>query len=108
MNNTGLSILFECSGRRAPNECRWPELMIFFQQAITFGFYLASVVVVIVLIRTGFKMMTSGSPDELSEAKKSLAKVLWGFFWMLCAWLIVKYILKTFGVTEEYQLLTPQ
>jgi len=109
MAQSAIPVLLECSGKgTGPGnpECQWPEFVRLFQEVIQFGIYLASVVVVIVLIKTGFKMMTSGSPDEISEAKKSLTKVLWGYFFMLCGWLLVKYILTQLGVSEDYQLLT--
>lgn len=108
MAQGALPILEACSsrGNGVEAECGWLEFVSLFQQVIQFGIYLASVVVVLVLIKTGFKMMTSGSPDEISEAKKSLAKVLWGYFFMLCGWLLVKYILTQLGVSEDYQLLT--
>lgn len=103
-----LSVLSECSARAAGQACGWPELVRFFGQLINFGIWLASILVVIVLIRTGFKMMTSGSPDELSKAKSALAKILIGYFFMLCGWLIVKYILTQFGVSDDYQMLAPK
>lgn len=87
--------------------CTWQDVVRLFQAVILFGIYLASVVVIIVLIKTGFTMMTTGSSDELSKAKKSLTKVLLGYFFMLVAWLLVKYILKQFGVSEDYQILAP-
>ncbi|MEI8062004.1 MAG: pilin [bacterium] len=105
-----LPIVYDCSTRSASSAagtCGWVELVTLFQQAITFAIYLASVVVFFVLLRTGFKMITSGSADELSEAKKSLGKVLAGYFFMLVGWLLVKYILTTLGVNENYQLLAP-
>ena len=85
--------------------CTWLDLIDLFQSIILFGIYLASIVVVIVLIRTGFKIMTTGSPSELAEAKKSLTKVLLGYFFMLVGWLLVKYILTKFGVSSDYQML---
>lgn len=85
--------------------CNWTDLVNLFQSVILFGIYLASVVVVIVLIKTGFKMMTTGSPEELAKAKKSLTKVLIGYFFMLAGWLLVKKILTEFGVSDDYQML---
>ena len=85
--------------------CNWVDLVNLFQSVILFGIYLASVVVVIVLVKTGFTMMTSGSSDELSKAKKSLTKILIGYFFMLAGWLLVKKILTMLGVSEDYQML---
>lgn len=85
--------------------CSWVDLINLFQSVILFGIYLASVVVVIVLIKTGFTMMTTGSSDELAKAKKSLTKVLIGYFFMLVGWLLVKKILTTLGVSDHYQTL---
>ena len=85
--------------------CNWTDLVNLFQSVILFGIYLASVVVVIVLIKTGFTMMTTGSSDELAKAKKSLTKVLIGYFFMLVGWLLVKKILTVLGVSNDYQML---
>jgi hypothetical protein len=107
--STAIANVLQCANRVDSNKnvigCNWTDLVALFQAVILFGIYLASVVVVIVLVKTGFTMMTSGSPDELSKAKKSLTKILIGYFFMLAGWLVVKYILKQFGVTDSYQML---
>ena len=101
----GLKILEKCDARPPGHECAWPELLILFNEVISFGIFLATMVAIVVIIWTGFKIMTSGSPDEIKNAKASLWKVMMGYFFMLCAWLIVKELLKFFGVDESYQLL---
>ncbi len=85
--------------------CTWVNLVSLFQSVILFGIYLASVVVLIVLIKTGFTMITTGSSTELANAKKSLTKILLGYFFMLAGWLLIKFILKQLGVSEDYQML---
>lgn len=109
-NSNAISALLQnCSNNKdaAGNiiGCNWLDLVSLFQAVILFGIYLASVVVVIVLIKTGFTMMTTGSADELAKAKSSLTKILIGYFFMLVGWLLVKYILTQFGVSNEYQML---
>lgn len=103
-NSNAISTVLEgCNS--AKDGCNWVNLVALFQGAILFGVYLASVVVVIVLVKTGFTMMTTGSPQALADAKKSLTKVLLGYLFMLAGWLLVKYILKQFGVGDDYQML---
>jgi Type IV secretion system pilin len=107
-SNAISSVLQSCQNRTVNGSivgCNWTDLVNLFQSVILFGIYLASVVVVIVLIKTGFTMMTTGSSSELAEAKKSLTKVLLGYFFMLAGWLLVKYILTQFGVSDSYQML---
>lgn len=101
-SNAISTVLQNCSKTEG---CNFYDLVNLFQAVILFGIYLASVVVVLVLIKTGFKMITTGSPSELAEAKKSLTKVLLGYFFMLAGWLIVKFILTQLGVSSDYQML---
>lgn len=108
-----LSVIYNCGEMQryvtspTQNACGWPELVQFFYQCIKFGVYLGTLVAIFVIIKTGFTMVTTGSDAELSKAKESLKKVVYGFFFMLCAWLIVKTILTIMGVPESYQLLAP-
>ncbi len=109
-SNAISSVLQSCADRKDATGtyiigCNWIDLVNLFQSVILFGIYLASVVVVLVLIKTGFTMMTTGSSDELSNAKKSLTKVLFGYFFMLAGWLLVKTILTYLGVSDSYQML---
>jgi len=107
-SNAISNVLTSCANRTEGGVivgCNWIDLVNLFQSVILFGIYLASVVVVIVLIKTGFTMMTSGSSDELAKAKKSLTKILIGYFFMLAGWLLVKKILTVLGVSNDYQML---
>ncbi len=101
-SNAISTVLQQCDSKKG---CDWNNLVDLFQAVILFGVYLATIVVVLVLIKTGFKMMTTGSPEELAKAKSSLTKVLLGYFFMLVGWLLVKYILTQFGVSSDYQML---
>jgi hypothetical protein len=107
-----LSVIQQCGTAQRTdgptmNSCGWPQLVQLFYQAIKFGVYLATLVVIFVIIKLGFTMMTSGSEGELKDAKESMKKVVFGYFFMLCGWLIVKTILTYMGVPEDYQLLAP-
>ncbi len=106
--SSSLPILETCSNRAAGSECGWTELVTFFGQAIGFAIWITTILVVGILIYTGFKIMTSGSPEQLSKAKSAFGKILIGYFWMLCGWLVVKYILSTLGVSEDIQYLAPK
>jgi flagellar biosynthesis/type III secretory pathway M-ring protein FliF/YscJ len=101
-SNAISTVLQNCSKTEG---CNFTDLINLFQSVILFGIWLASLVVVFVLIKTGFKMITTGSPNELAEAKKSMTKVLLGYFFMLAGWLLVKTILTYLGVSSDYQML---
>jgi hypothetical protein len=60
---------------------------------------LIPLMVVFVMLRAGFKLMTSrDKPNALQEAKASIWSLLKGLFFMLCAWVIVFQITKLLDI----------
>ena len=59
-------------------------------------------IAIVVFVYGGFLYMTSGSDaSKRTKAKKMFGKLLWGIFFCLAAWVIVKIILETFGYDTE-------
>lgn len=64
--------------------------------AMNFGVTLATILFTIYLVITGFSFMTSGgSPGAVSKAKDRFTNVFVGLAVLLCAWLIVDFVMKT-------------
>lgn len=59
-----------------------------------------------VLAYAGFKLMTSGgNPKAKEDAKAMLTKVIWGYVWILIAWLVVYTITSTLLRDPSYYSL---
>lgn len=66
------------------------------QNIINFGITLSILLSTIYLVITGFAFMTSGGSSEArSKAKTRFANVFIGLVVLLCAWLIVDFVMKT-------------
>lgn len=76
--------------------CGYYELIKLAQTVITDLIILATLLATVVFIYAGFKLMTSGGdPGAAKEAKEMLMKVVWGFLWILVAWIVVYTIMNT-------------
>lgn len=73
------------------------------QNLVNFGITLSTILFTIYLVITGFSFITSaGSSEARSRAKTRFTNVLIGLIVLLCAWLIVNYVMNvlyngTFG-----------
>lgn len=66
------------------------------ENLINFGVTLSTIIFTIYLVITGFSFITSaGSPEARSKAKTRFTNVFVGLFVLLCAWLIVDFVMKT-------------
>jgi len=66
------------------------------QNSVNFGITLATILFTIYLVITGFAFMTSGGSGEArSKAKTRFMNVFIGLAVLLCAWLLVDYVMKT-------------
>jgi len=66
------------------------------QNSVNFGITLSTIIFVLYLVLTGFAFMTSGGSSEArSKAKTRFMNVFIGLAVLLCAWLIVDYVMKT-------------
>lgn len=78
--------LIVCDG---PN-CTFDSLVQLTQNFITDAIVLSTFLAIIIFIIIGFKFLTSqGSSSALADAKKKLRSLVLGYFFILCAWLIV-------------------
>jgi len=67
---------------------------------------IATFLVIIAAVMIGWTLMTSqGSTSAKEKAKGMASKVLWGYIWILVAWLLV-YTISSVLLAPGYSLLT--
>lgn len=75
--------------------CRICDIWVLSNRVINFAFFLATPILIIVLIAGGFIYLTSeGNPKKTEQAKSLLTSAIVGIVIALAAWLIVSTILK--------------
>jgi hypothetical protein len=75
--------------------CGFSHLVLVGQHVIYNLVMISTLLAVVVFIYAGFLLMTSGgNSGKKDEAKKMLMKVLWGYLWILVAWLLIYTITK--------------
>lgn len=100
---TSVSGFITCGvGVTGPNshECGYEDVVYLIDKILQFVLkVLIPLIVVFVMLRAGFKLMTSrNKPNALQEAKASIWSLLKGLFFMLCAWVIVFQITKLLDI----------
>lgn len=76
--------------------CGFNEFFQLIKNAITDLFLFSTLIVIFMIIFTGFELLTSkGNPNALTAAKTRFGKVIWGYVWIMAAWLIVYTITST-------------
>lgn len=74
----------------------WGCVLATVQNLISFGVMLAAVIFTVYLVLTGFSFITSqGSSEARSAAKTRFTNVFVGLVVLLCAWLLIDYVMKT-------------
>ncbi len=98
---TSSGIEIPCDGS-ADSPCGFPELIILIDNSILFILkYMIMPISAVIILYAGFKYLTSGgNPGKRTEANKLFVNLLWGLFFCLAAWVIVKIILTTFGYDD--------
>ncbi len=92
------AIPIPCEGVKNVNgklvqDCDLGDVLKLVSNVISFALLLSITVTTFIIAWCGWKILLAGSSSsELSKAKERLEKVLWGFFFSLTAWLIVKLI----------------
>ncbi|MBI2013430.1 MAG: hypothetical protein HYS87_01230 [Candidatus Colwellbacteria bacterium] len=89
----------ECSptGAGGLEKCTTEHLFELFYNIFNFGIFLAGVIVVLMVIWSGFQfMLAQGNPYKLEKAGKSVFNAIVGFVIVLSAWLIVNTIVTVF------------
>jgi hypothetical protein len=84
------------------HECGFKDAVAQIQKLINLIFILALPITVIALTRAGINiLLAQGNMSKITEAKKTLSKILVGFLYVLAGWLIVYSVLSYF-VKPEY------
>lgn len=85
-------------------ECGFDDFITLIQDVITYViFYLIVPIATIIILISGFQLLVPGEKQAsaISDAKNRLWKVLVGLFFILTAWLLVKFVTTTLGVTTS-------
>jgi cation transporter-like permease len=84
-----------CDGSTKSDPCNFDALVELAVVVMHNIIVLATLLAVIGFILAGFKLLTSGgNPAAKAAAKKILGNVVWGFVWVLAAWLVIYTISK--------------
>lgn len=96
-----------CQGTRE-DPCEFSDLMELFRNVIDFLILLSIPFATIAFAWAGYIILTSHSASGLSQAKDIFWKVLKGFIFVLCAWLIVRFITSALLKEGTYEDLLEQ
>lgn len=102
------AIPIPCEGVKNVNgtlvqDCDLGDLLKLISNVISFALLLSITITAFIIAYCGWKIIWGGSSaSELSKAKDQLIKVLWGFFFSLSAWLIVKLITEALLKPNSY------
>lgn len=100
--------LIVCDGT-STDPCTFAHVIELVQNLITTMIILATFIATVAFAYAGFKLLTSGGNTSAKEdAKKMLTKVLWGYIWILAAWLIVYTIVNVLVDTDKFKPLLGQ
>jgi hypothetical protein len=99
----GAGISFTTIGGKPGNTCGWGDLEFYIGKAMLLLIGVGILVSTLAIAWAGFRLIYSqGNSAELDKAKKQLWAIIVGFFFMLAAFLIVKFILTSLGVSTDY------
>lgn len=108
----GYKIIIDCTEGEeiikggGEQKCGWSDFIKQINKIITLLLYIAVLLSVISFIYAGFKMIFSGGNEEaVKSAKHIFWNVVVGLVLVYAAWLIVNFVLTSFGVPKEYRLL---
>jgi len=77
--------------------CNWDSLILFARNVINDLIILALPVAAIAFAWAGFQILTSGGDEgKMKKGKDVLFKVAIGFAWIVGAYVLVQFIIKTF------------
>lgn len=98
--NTGTTVNSAGTGLGTP--CDFNAFMFLLNRIITFLlFTIATPLVALILCYAGYLMITSGgSSEKVTKVKHIVLNVIVGYIIGLAAWLIIKTIMTTLGVTD--------
>jgi hypothetical protein len=101
------SFVIPCDGVTVP--CTFGKFMELIQNVLDFLILLSIPFATIAFAWAGWLMLTSGgSGGKIDHAKEIFWKVLWGFVFVLSAWLIVRFITNALLDENNYEDLLEQ
>lgn len=86
--------------------CDFHHFIIGINNIINFLIMIGGSIAAIVFAIAGFMILTAGGNESKMEKGRGMfMQVVWGFIWMLSAWLIVKMVLVGLGVPAGFSFL---
>lgn len=86
-------------------DCNYFNLIQLAQNVISNLIFLSTIFAIAAFMYAGFLLMTSGgSSSKKDEAKKIFWNVVWGFAWILGAWIVV-YTITSLLLKGGYSIL---
>ena len=99
---TGGPIVGTGKGDDAEQKCNFKDFMTLFDRIITLLLYTATILAVISFVYAGYLLLFSGGSEEaLTSAKHIFTSVLVGIVLAYGAWIIVRFVLVSFGVNKD-------
>ncbi len=103
-SNTGI-VGLACSTKK--EGCGWDDLLLAVHNFINYLLYFSATLATLSIAYAGWLYLTSGGDSgQREKANKIFWKIIQGFLFAFCAWLIVQTILKGVRLEDGYSLLT--
>lgn len=91
-------------GNEDPTECDWKAVINFANNLLTYLIGLGVLLAAIIIAWAGIQiLLAQGNPGKISDAKKMMWNVVVGLTIMILAFTIIKVILTTLGVREDFR-----
>ncbi len=89
-------------------QCHFADVLILFKNLMSALIKLSTLLLVGAMIFVGFRLLISqGNPSALGDAKKMALNFLWGYFWIMIAWVLINTISNAL-LKDGYSLLKNQ
>ncbi len=86
-------------------QCHFADVLILFKNLMNALIKLSTLLLVGAMIFVGFRLLASqGNPSALGDAKKMAINFLWGYFWIMIAWVLINTISNAL-LKDGYSLL---
>ena|SRR6266481_318523 len=106
MPNLAASLIVCGTSNPSDHPCGFSDLITLARAVMTDLTLIATFLVVVAAIMIGYTLLTSqGSTTAKENAKDMAWKVLWGYIWILVAWLLV-YTISSALLAPGFSLLT--
>jgi len=86
--------------------CGFNHFLIGINNVINFLIMIGGSIAAIVFAWAGILILTAGANEsQMKKGREMFMPVVWGFVWMLSAWLLVKMVLTGLGLQTGFSLL---